>query len=72
MRSGGGVVSAGPGSARYAHLWTEGAIVASSRPFPHGAHRDRWAASSNGIWSASDIEIVATVSAVAVAHNFAS
>ena len=29
--------------------WTEEAIVASSRPFPHGAHRNRWAAFSIGI-----------------------
>ena len=55
-------------------LWSEEAIVASSPPVPHGAHRDRWAAFSNGIWSADDTEIVATASTIAVEprHNFAS
>ena len=28
-------------------LWSEEAIVASSPPVPHGAHRDRWAAFSS-------------------------
>ena len=48
-------------------LWTEGAIVASSRPFPHGAHRNRWAAFSSGIRSATDVKTVAAAPAAAVA-----